>query len=354
MLILGLDLGQSKSAWALFDSATGAVQEGWVRMDEGSLQGLLARRRPELLVMESGPLAGRVHDLAQAGGVRVLVADVTGEAWRWRNVKRKTDRDDALKLARLALLQQINPVHVPALGVRQLRALLEYRRALVAEQTRCKNRIRATLRMVGRATPAGKAGWSAAVRASLQSEARPLAECGLEELWRGIVHNELRHLGDVKVRLAQVAEQLLAVAAGNPDIARLKAVPGIGSLTALALVAVLDQPRRFASRRAVAAYVGLVPRRYQSGQMDRSGRISKRGSTLLRWMLNQAAWAAIRSSPELRDFYLRVGGASKKRRKQAIVAVMRKLLVIGWALLRDGTCYEGRRPRGRTADAAAA
>lgn len=354
MLILGLDLGQSKSAWAQMDTTNGEYEEGWVAMDDASLIRLLERRRPEQLVVESGPLAGRVHDLAVARGIRVLVADTTAEAWRWKNVKRKTDRDDALKLVRLATLNEINPVHMPGPAVRQLRALLEARRGLVADQTRYKNRIRATLRSVGRDVPPGKTGWSLAAREKLQAETRPLADCAPEELWRGVIYTELQLLSAVQARLAEVDDKLAAVARENPAVARLDALPGVGPLTALVLIATLDEPRRFRTRRQVAAYAGLVPRRYQSGQMDRSGRITKRGSPLLRWALNQAAWAAVRSSAELRAFYLRVGGSSKKRRKPAIVAVMRKLLVIGWALLRDGTRYQAQRLRGRPAPAQAA
>jgi len=145
MRILGVDLGQSKSAWACLDNTSGELHQGWVVPAEAAWLRLLERCRPEQVVIESGPLAARVHDLLVAQKVKVLVADPTREAWNWKNVKRKTDPDDALKLVRLALVGQINPVHVPAPAVRQQRALLEYRRALVAEQTRCKNRIRATL-----------------------------------------------------------------------------------------------------------------------------------------------------------------------------------------------------------------
>ena len=81
-------------------------------------------------------------------------------------------------------------------------------------------------------------------------------------------------------------------------------------------------------------------RRYQSGQIDRSGWITKRGSPLLPWALNQAAWAAIRSSDELRAFYLRVGGAGKKRRKPATRAVMQEPLAVGWATQR-AFAYDG-------------
>lgn len=353
MRILGLDLGQSKSAWETLDTQTGEVASGQVRMDDEALRKLLERTGPDQLVIEIGPLAARVHDLAVAAGVRVLVADTTQDAWRWKNVKRKTDSDDAHKLVRLAALGQINPVHIPAPAVRERRHLLEYRQALVAEQTRCKNRIRATLLMRGLKLPGGKNGWSAAAREQLAAQTKPLPACEPEELWRGMLGTELEHLQQVEGLVATVTAQLDVLAKADPRVAQLRTIPGVGPRTAEVVVTVLDQPQRFANRRPVAAYGGLVPRRYQSGQMDRSGRISKRGSTLLRAVLNQAAWIAVRCNPELRAFFLRVGGGHKKRRKQAIVAVMRKLLVIAWALLRDGTVYQARRLQPQRAKAAA-
>ena len=353
MRILGVDLGQSKSAWAFLDSATGELRQGWVAMDDAAWLQLLERWRPDQVVIESGPLAARVHDLVVSRGVKVLVADTTGAAWSWKNVKRKTDPDDALKQVRLALVGQINPVHVPAPAVRQLRGLLEYRQALVAEQTRCKNRIRATLvSHAGIRLAAGKVAWSVTARAELAAQMTPLAACAPEALWRGLVHTELQHLADVAERLAEVEAKLDELAAANPEVARVDGVPGVGRCTAQVIVAVLDRPRRFANRRQVGAYAGLTPRRYQSGQMDHSGRISKRGSRLLRWALNQAAWAVVRCRPEWRAIYLRLGGGTKKRRKQAIVAVMRKLLVVAWAVLRDGTAYQAHRLQPKTKTAA--
>jgi transposase len=304
-------------------------------------------------VIESGPLAARVHDLATAAQVVVLVADTTQDAWQWKNVQRKTDADDASKLVRLAALRQINPVHIPAPAVRERRHLLEYRQTLVAEQTRCKNRRRATLLLQGLKLPAGKTGWSTAARAELAKQTRPLAKCEPEELWRGLLKTELEHRQQVEGLVATVTAKLDALAKAEPQVARLRSIPGVGPRTAEVLVAVLDQPRRFRTRRQVAAYGGLVPRRFQSGQMDRSGRITKRGSPLLRAILNPAAWMAVRCNPELRTFFLRVGGSQKKRRKQALVAVMRKLLVLAWALLRDGTKYEAKRLQSRKEKVAA-
>jgi transposase len=340
--ILGMDLGQSKSAWELLDTVTGEASSGSVGMDESSLGRLLKKLAPERLVIESGPLAARVHDLAVAGGVAVQVADTTEDAWQWKNVKRKTDADDAGKLARLSALGQINPVHIPAPAVRERRHLLEYRRSLLEEQTRCKNRIRATLVLQGLKLPPGKSGWSLAAREELRAQTRPLAECGPSELWRGVLHTELEHLGQIGQLLVTVTDKLDELCQTDPHVALLTSIPGVGPRTAEVIVTVLDQPRRFSTRRQVSAYAGLVPRRFQSGQMDRSGRITKRGSPLLRQTLNQAAWIAVRCNPALRTFFLRISGGSKRRRKQAIVAVMRKLLVLAWAMLRDGKRYRAR------------
>lgn len=343
MKIVGMDLGQGKSAWEMLDTQTGEVACGQVGMSVSALQKLLTIMGPDQLVIESGPLAARVHDLATGIGVAVLVADATQDAWQWKNVKRKTDADDANKLVRLAALGQINPVHIPAPAVRERRHLIEYRAALVAEQTRCKNRIRATLLLQGLKLPGGKSGWSSAARESLAQHARPLAECDPRELWRGLLQTELEHLQQIGSLVATVTGKLDELTCSDAQLARLQTIPGVGPRTAEVIVTTLDQPHRFATRRQVAAYAGFVPRRWQSGQMDRSGRITKRGSPLLRAVLNQAAWIAVRCNPELRAFFLRMGGGQKKRKKQAIVAVMRKLLVIAWALLRDETTYQAPR-----------
>ena len=342
MRIVGMDLGQNKSAWELLDTTTGEVKKGNVGMDESSLRKLLKRLQADCLVIESGSLAARVHDLAVAAGVAVQVADTTEDAWRWKNVKRKTDADDANKLVRLAALGQINPVHIPAPEVRQRRHLLEFRRSLVAEQTRCKNRIRATLVLQGLKLPAGKSGWNGSARAWLQLQARPLAECEPAELWRGVLYTAVAHLEELEQQIAKVTAKLDELGQADPAVQLLRSIPGVGPRTAEVIATVLDEPERFATRRQVAAYAGLVPRRFQSGRMDRSGRITKRGSSLLRQALNQAAWMVVRFNPPLRAFFLRAGGGSKKRRKQAIVALMRKLLVIAWAMLRDGRAYHAR------------
>ena len=342
MTIFAIDLGLSKSVFCRLDTASGEVRFGSFATRQESLRKRLERERPDRVVAEICPLAAMVHDVASVLGIEVQIADTTQDAWQWRNVKRKTDQDDALKLARLSALGQINCVHIPSPAMRQWRKLVEQRATLVADATRCKNRIRALLAVQGLQLPRGKNGWTQTTLAALAERARPLAECELLDSWRGSLHIELQRLQASADLLEQLDARLDALAKGDRRTVLVDTAPGVGRRTAEVLVTVLDDARRFKSPRQVAAYAGLTPRRYQSGKMDRQGRISKRGNPLLRAVLNQAAWAAVRCDPRFRDLFLRICGGGKRRRKQAIVAVMRKLLVVTWAMLRDERAYESR------------
>ena len=124
----------------------------------------------------------------------------------------------------------------------------------------------------------------------------------------------------------------------------LETVPGVGPRTAEAIVAHLHEPGRFDSGKQVSAYVGLVPRQYQSGELDRRGRITRRGPALLRKLLVECAWVMLRYNPWARAVYARLS-RGKARKKQAIVALARKLLVRCWAMLRDGTPWRDDTPR---------
>jgi transposase len=340
MLIVALDLGLSKSAVCVLDTETGEVREETCRTDAEHLRKLFEQTQPDLVVVEICPLAAWVHDVAVAAGLRIQVADTTQDAWKWRNVKRKTDRDDALKLARLAALGQINPVHIPSRRMRQWRELVEYRAALVAERTRIKNRVRQLVRVhAGTRLPMGQRGWTQTVRERLVALAQPLGACRPEALWRGVLASELVRLAHTEDQVRQVEARLDRLGLADARVRLVRTLPGVGPRVAEVIVTSLDQAERFASRRQVAAYGGLTPRRYQSGRMDRSGRISKRGRPLLRQLLAQAAWQAVWRDARFRAFFERVSHGSRGRRKIAIVAVMRQLLVIAWAMLRDRQPY---------------
>lgn len=339
MTILALDLAKSKSTLCNFNTITGQLTFGDVATKRRNLRQLLEQTRPDRVVIEICPLAGWIHDLVREMHIEIQVADPTQDAWKWKNLKRKTDEDDALKLARLSALGQLNLVHMPSPKMRQWRRLVELRHTLVAERTRCKNRIRAVLLQEEHHWPAGQRGWSQTQRSELSKLGRPLVECDSLELWRGVLDAELRHLEQIEALVADVEAKLDGLAAADARTVLLRTIPGVAQRTAEIIVTTVDQARRFKTARQVASYAGLTPRRFQSGQMDRQGRISKRGSRLLRQVLNQAAWMAVRWNRHLRAVYLRISRGVPARRKLAIVAVMRKLLVTAWAMLRDARAY---------------
>lgn len=329
MKILALDLGKSKSVACVYEEASGTHRFETVVTMPAEVLALVEREAPGRVVIEIGPTAGWVCDLCREIGVAVQVANPSHEAWRWKSVKRKSDRDDALKLARLSAMGQLPTVHVPSPRARQWRELIAYRQTLVRRQTRAKNSIRAVL--LRRAIPwaAGPAGWS---KASL-SELAALAGRGGEP-WHVILREELLQLGQAAAAVARVEKELDALA--DDRVALVRTIPGVGPRLAEAIAAVIDDPRRFRTGRQVACYAGLTPRRYQSGGMDRQGRISREGPGLLRALLVEVAWLGRRWNPWMKAVYERALRGSPARKKIAIVALARRLLVVCWAMLRDG------------------
>jgi transposase len=347
MLILAIDLGMSNSVVCRFDTVGGEYSFGKIATDSAELRALFVQTAWDLIVVESGSLAALVHDVATEAGRRIVVADTTRDAWRWRNVKRKTDQDDALKLARLAALDQINPVHIPDHAARQVRQLIELRRQFVQERTRCKCRIRDLLRRQAELRlKRGCSGWTIKEQSRLDGLRKELASCDPDHLWRGALDLLLHHLSALDARVLEVDSRLNQLGRKDARVRRLQTLPGVGPRVAEIIVNVLDQPQRFQSPRQVGAYAGLTPRQYDSGESQRSGRISKRGNPLLRHALNQAAWKAVQIDPHFRKLFQQLCRGSRKRAKIAIVAVMRRLLIIAWAMLRDEQSY---RPTARAA-----
>jgi transposase len=337
MKILALDLGKSKSVCCLLDTDSGEVQYQTITTTAAAIDRRIHRSGAEHLVLEVCTLAGWVHDVGVSAGVKVHVANPNHEGWRWRNVKRKTDRLDALKLAELMAMRQLPEVHVPRREVREHRALIEYRGQLVSRRTRIKNTIRSLVLRQGLSFPSGKEGWTLKARQQLAALALPWEQASGLELWRGQLGEELGALNEIESRLSRVEGRLDALARTDDRIRRLRTIPCVGPRTAEMLVAVLDDPHRFKTGKQVGSYVGLVPRQYQSGQMDRQGRISKQGNRRLRSLLVEVSWLALRYNPQLSAIYHRLCRGTRSRRKIAIVAVARRLLVIAWAMLRDGT-----------------
>ncbi len=338
--ILAIDLGKFKSVACDFDSGTD--DHGFLKLPTRpqDFHDLIVERSPDRVVIEVGSQAGWIQDMCQALEVPIQIANPIHDAWRWKSIKRKTDRDDALKLARLSAAQQLPTVTLPSAKVRQWRALIAYRTRLIKRRTAIKNNIRALLDRQGRAMPQGHYAWTGQALDRLRELARPLEAVTTEELWRGQLHLELETLDQVKAMVKQIETKLDAIAVADDRVDQLRSIPGVGPRLAEALVAMIDDPKRFKNRKQVGAYLGLVPRQFESGMMSRQGRITGKGNRVLRSLLVEVGWLMRRYNPHMKAIFDKTCRGSKTRRKIAVVATARRLLVIAWAMLRDGTRWQ--------------
>jgi transposase len=199
-----------------------------------------------------------------------------------------------------------------------------------------QNRIRSLFVGQGLPAPRGARAWAAAGLQGLAAHARPLAECDADQLWRGLLELALTEYRQLLELLGQAEARLDALAAADADVRLLETIPGVGPRTAETVAAYLSDPHRFANGKQVSAHGGLVPRQYQSTDTDHKGRITKRGPRTLRKLLVECAWVMLRYNAWARAVYGRLTHGGKTRKKQAIVALARKLLVRCWAMLRDG------------------
>jgi transposase len=338
MNILSIDLGKYKSVFCMYETTTNEHYFGTIKTIPQEIHDLVTGKDPDKVVFEIGTPAGWITDIVRALGKPVEVANTTHDAWRWKNVKKKSDRDDALKLAQLSAMAQLPTVHVPQKSVREKRSFIQYRQKLVRRRTQIKNTIRAILQREGITMAVGKQAWSKEGLAYLRKLARALGKItDPGDLWKGQLHTELKLFKDIAEAISRVELKLDKLGQADPNVKLLKTVTGIGPRSAEAIVAFLDQPQRFDNAKQVGCYVGLTPRRYQSSDTDRYGRITKQGNKLLRTLLVEISWISLRHNPWARDMYKRLLKGDKKRRKAAIVAVARKLLVRCWAMLRDQT-----------------
>ena len=282
------------------------------------------------ICFEASSQYGYLYDRLRPHAERVAVAHPAHVRLIYRS-KRKNDRLDAQKLAKLLAIGAIPMVHVPSGEIRALRSAVVARERLVGECTRCKNAIRALLEANGIRPP--KRLWSKQGR-------RWLADVELaHELYAERRDLLLEALEQAMARLKRLERSLNKRSGRLPAVALLRTIPGVGVRTAEALVAFIADPRRFTSNKTIGSYFGLVPKEDSSGGCQRLGHITKNGPSVVRRLLNQAAWQAIRRSPQLRSFYEKIRRGKKERRKIAIVATMHRLARVALAMLRSGEAW---------------
>jgi transposase len=227
-------------------------------------------------------------------------------------------------------------VHVPSLEVRTWRELINCRSQLIAKRTRAKNTLRALLRSAGVNPPKHPGLWT---KAGLRWLRRLELPTFSQQLRRDLLLEEIETL----VRqVRRIEQQPNRQARRTSAVALLRTIPGVGARTAEAVAAFIDDPHRFANAKAVGRYFGLVPCQDQSGGRNRLGHITREGAPVVRQLLAQAAWQALRRSPTVRVYFERTQREDPQQKKIALVATARSLVRVMWAMLRHGTIWQER------------
>jgi transposase len=322
MLIIGCDFHPGFQQVAIFDNRTGEIQE----------KRLQHRAEAEQFY---GVLVG-MEACGHYPWFERLLAELGIELW-WGDAsrvragvvrKQKKDRRDAEHLLNLLRENRFPRIWVPSLEVRDVRQLLMHRHKQVQGRTRTKNQLQAMALSHG--VQKKYKLWTKAGRAEL--EQLPLLPYAAERRKR-----LLEALDSLEAEIVGLDRRVEEEARQRPDAVLLMTHPGVGPVTALAMVLTLGPAERFGSGKQVGSYFGLIPREDSSGGKQRLGRISKQGSSFLRFLLVEAGQTAARLDPQLKRFYRRL--AVRKNRSIAKVAVARKLATRLYLMLREDWTY---------------
>lgn len=331
MIIIGVDYHPSDQYIALVDTETGEYVERQLNHSAEEAEKFyreLARRGVSVRVgIEATGYSRWFERLLAELGMELWIGDAAKIKTK-RVRKQKTDREDARLLLRLLRENNFPRIWVPSAENRDLRQLLWHRHRLVQMRTRIMNQLQALAMNEGQRRK--KKLWSEAGRAQL--EKLPLAP------WAARRRKDLLELLD---RMNPSIEELTAAieqeARKWPEVLRLMTHPGVGPLTALAFVLIIGTVERFQCGKQIGSYVGLIPCEDSSAGHQRLGHITKQGSSLLRFLLGEAAQAAARCDADWRRRYLYL--AMRRQRNIAKVAMARRLGVRLYWMWRKGWEY---------------
>jgi transposase len=306
------------------------------RLTRAQFLPFFAQHQPVRVVMEA---CGSAHywgrRLAELGHKPVLLPPHALRAYVTRN---KTDSADARALLEAQRNEDIHPVPIKSEAQQTLMALHRLRSTWMGERTARLNQLRAVLRELGWIIPVGARHVVPEVERLVGDPASGLANA--LRVMLPLVCEQIRTL---ETNVHQAEHQLRALAKQTPAIHNLLSIPGVGLLTATAVVGFVGDLKRFRSARHFASYLGLTPREHSSGLVRRLGSISKRGDTYLRMLLIHGArallWAAKRRQPldRLRTWALRI--QTMRGHNRAAVAVANKLARIIWAVCIRATVF---------------
>jgi len=332
---IGIDL--AKSVFEVATSHTPGQVDGRHRLSRVRLQRFLAQCEPAEVLLEACSSAHHWGRELQAMGYRVSLLHPADVA-RYRDGN-KTDRADAKALLEAARNEAIGRVPVKSVDQQAITALHRLRQGYLQTRTARINAVRGHLREFGVTIPVGPKQVLPHARAALADEVVP-------SYLRHAIEEALEEIQTLQAKADALRGELERLARQMPDALLLMTVPGIGVLTATALLAFVGDIRRFRSGRDFAAYLGLTPREHSSGFSRRLGGITKRGNSYLRMMLIHGARAALRAGKitdqpdDLRAWAIQL--ERRSRHNVAAVALANKLARVCWRVWRDQRPFERR------------
>ncbi len=330
----GLDVSLEETAICVVDETGGIVKETRAASEPetliAALQGIGVSL--ERVGLEACSLTAWLHDALTQAGLPAICIETRQANAAMKTMPNKTDRNDARALAQIMRTGWFRQVHVKSRDCRLWRSLLVARRTVLNEMRTIENVVRAILREAGvkLGTPS---------RAAFAERVRDLT--GSDAAVAPLVEPLLAVLATMLHELGRLTKQVLDAVRGEETCRRLMTAPGVGPITALAFRATIDRPERFRRSRDVGAHLGLTPARYQSGETDVQGKISRCGDELARTALYEAAHCLLTRSSKwssLRAWGMKI--AKRRGMARARVAVARKLAVVLHRMWRDGTEFQ--------------
>lgn len=328
---VAIDLGGRKSQLCVRSSDGTILDERqWPTATLGSY---LQQRPFSRVIVETCAESFQIADRARELGHEVRVVPATLVRSLGVGERRtKTDKRDAQKLSEVSTRIDLPSVHIPSQRSRQLKTVLGMREVLIGSRTKLINNVRGYFRTQGIVMPIGrKAAWKLF---DTLADKEPTSE--LERALR----RQLLLIRTLTIEIEEATKEVEGMAESDPIASRLMTIPGVGPVTALWFVAVIDSVDRFKSAHFLEAYLGLTPGEHSSSEHQQRLGITKAGSTALRRCLVQASWTVlrVRGTHPMREWMLEV--AKRRGKRVAVVALARKLAGIMYALWRDNSVYE--------------
>jgi transposase len=326
----GLDVSVKDTSVCIVDGTGKLVREVKVASEPDALLQVLRNRayRFKRIGLEAGPLSQWLFSALGEANLPVICVETRHMQAVLQAQINKTDRNDARGIAQMMRVGLYRPVHVKTLRSQKLRMLLTHRKLLQSKAIAVENDLRGTLRNFGlKVGMAGATKFEGRIKELIEN--LPDLAVLVEPLL--IVRRVLRE------QIGVLHRRLLAVVRNDEVCRRLMTTPGVGPVVALTYRATVDVPARFRNSKSVGAVFGLTSAKYQSGEIDRSGRISRCGDEMMRVMLYEAAQSMLRSKKWswLKAWAMQI--ARRRGMKKAIVALARRLAVILHRIWVDGT-----------------